>query len=122
MKEIKELIKRIKSQAVTDFEENKEEYSTTEAAILKVFAEKDKEKDEAVKLVRIQYDSVCEMFHRKEEEKDRQLAELEAQVNDLKAFAIWMTGCGYDFTQHQYFIDQRDKLFKSDNQTKEERG
>lgn len=93
MKEIKELIKRIKSQAVTDFEENKEEYSTTEAAILKVFAEKDK-----------------------------RIAELEAQVNDLKEFAIWMTGCGYDFTQHQYFIDQRDKLFKSDNQTKEERG
>ena len=54
-------------------------------------------------------------------EKDKRIAELEAQVNDLKAFAIWMTGCGYDFTQHQYFIDQRDKLFKSDNQTKEER-
>jgi len=28
----------------------------------------------------------------------------------LKNFAIWMTGCGYDFTQHEYFCQQRDKL------------
>ncbi len=33
-------------------------------------------------------------------------------VRELKYFAIWMTGCGYDFMQHEYFIKQRDKLLK----------
>ena len=28
----------------------------------------------------------------------------------LQDFAIWMTGCGYDFTQHEYFIKCRDEL------------
>lgn len=35
---------------------------------------------------------------------------LKKQNDELKDFAIWMTGCGYDFTQHQYFIKCRDKL------------
>ena len=30
----------------------------------------------------------------------------------LQDFAIWMTGCGYDFTQHEYFIECRDELLK----------
>ena len=30
----------------------------------------------------------------------------------LREFAIWMTGCGYDFPQHKYFCEQRDKLLK----------
>lgn len=30
----------------------------------------------------------------------------------LQEFAIWMTGCGYDFTQHEYFIECRDELLK----------
>ena len=30
----------------------------------------------------------------------------------LQDFAIWMTGCGYDFTQHEYFIGCRDELLK----------
>ena len=34
------------------------------------------------------------------------------EVKELKEFIIWMTGCGYDFTQHDYFIKQRDKLLK----------
>ena len=34
------------------------------------------------------------------------------KIKELKDFAIWMTGCGYDFTQHDYFIEQRDKLLK----------
>ena len=97
MQEIEELLDKLVLHVHSCIEWNGElKYSDTQldkAAILKAFAEKDK-----------------------------RIAELEAQVNDLKAFAIWMTGCGYDFTQHQYFIDQRDKLFKSDNQTKEERG
>ncbi len=33
-------------------------------------------------------------------------------IDGLKDFAIWMTGCGYDFTQHDYFCKQRDKYLK----------
>ena len=36
--------------------------------------------------------------------------DLEAEVKALKELAIWMTGCGYDFTQHEYFNKQRDAL------------
>jgi len=32
--------------------------------------------------------------------------------DDLKDFAIWMTGCGYDFCQHEYFRKKRDELLK----------
>ena len=35
------------------------------------------------------------------------------QVGELQDFAIWMTGCGYDFCQHEYFCKQRDKLLKN---------
>lgn len=34
-------------------------------------------------------------------------------IEELQDFAIWMTGCGYDFCQHKYFNEQRDKLLKS---------
>ena len=30
----------------------------------------------------------------------------------LKDFAIWLTGCGYDFCQHEYFCKKRDELLK----------
>lgn len=33
-------------------------------------------------------------------------------IEELKDFCIWLTGCGYDFTQHEYFNKQRDKLLK----------
>jgi len=33
-----------------------------------------------------------------------------ALIEELQAFAIWMTGCGYDFCQHDYFCKKRDKL------------
>jgi hypothetical protein len=33
-------------------------------------------------------------------------------IDDLKDFAIWMTGCGYDFCQHKYFCKKRDELLK----------
>ena len=39
----------------------------------------------------------------------KELSELKAELED---FAIWMTGCGYDFYQHDYFCKQRDKLLK----------
>ena len=31
---------------------------------------------------------------------------------ELKDIAIWMTGCGNEFIQHQYLCEQRDKLLK----------
>ena len=32
--------------------------------------------------------------------------------DELKELAIWMTGCGYDFCQHEYFVQKRDELLK----------
>jgi len=32
--------------------------------------------------------------------------------DELKDLAIWMTRCGYDFCQHDYFIEQRDALLR----------
>ena len=40
-------------------------------------------------------------------------------INELQDFAIWMTGCGYEFTQHKYFNQQRDKLLKSEKSSQE---
>jgi hypothetical protein len=34
------------------------------------------------------------------------------RCDELQDFCIWLTGCGYDFCQHDYFIEQRDKLLK----------
>ena len=34
------------------------------------------------------------------------------RIEELRELAIWMTGCGYDFCQHRYFREQRDKLLK----------
>jgi hypothetical protein len=45
---------------------------------------------------------------------EKQQAEIEA----LKDFAIWMTGCGYDFCQHQYFIKCKDELLVGKAQEK----
>lgn len=44
---------------------------------------------------------------------DVQLKALKQQAKELAAlrdFAIWLTGCGYDFTQHQYYLDNRHLL------------
>jgi len=38
------------------------------------------------------------------------IKELSLRNHQLADFAIWMTGCGYDFCQHKYFCEQRDKL------------
>ena len=38
----------------------------------------------------------------------------ESKTIELQDFAIWLTGCGYDFCQHDHFIKQRDKLLKGD--------
>jgi len=42
-----------------------------------------------------------------ETERERKLKK---RVEELREFAIWMTGCGYDFCKHEYFCKQRDKL------------
>jgi len=34
-------------------------------------------------------------------------------IDDLQDLAIWMTGCGYDFCQHDYFCERRDELLKN---------
>jgi len=36
--------------------------------------------------------------------------EQQKKIDELQDFAIWLTGCGYDFEQHDYFCKQRDKL------------
>ena len=33
-------------------------------------------------------------------------------ILELQEFAIWMTGCGYDFASLPHFCEQRDKLLK----------
>ena len=35
------------------------------------------------------------------------------KVKQLQELAIWMTGCGYDFTQHDYYLENR-HLFTDD--------
>ena len=35
------------------------------------------------------------------------------RIEELQDFAIWMTGCGYDFCQHEYFCKKRDELLKA---------
>ena len=34
----------------------------------------------------------------------------EKRAEDYKSLVEWMTGCGYDFTQHKYFRDERKRL------------
>jgi len=45
-------------------------------------------------------------------ELDEMINNLETENIKLKELVIWMTGCGYDFCQHDYFIQQRDELLK----------
>ena len=42
----------------------------------------------------------------------KRLDEKQETINELIDFAIWMTGCGYEFTKHEYFNEQRDKFLK----------
>jgi hypothetical protein len=32
------------------------------------------------------------------------------KLKELQDFAIWMTGCGYDFTQHKHFLKNKHLL------------
>ncbi len=51
------------------------------------------------------FDAVTQLF-------TSEVADLRKRNDELADFAIWMTGCGYDFTQHDHFCKQRDKLLK----------
>ena len=35
---------------------------------------------------------------------------LKRRIEELQDLAIWMTGCGYDFCNHNYFLEKRDLL------------
>lgn len=48
---------------------------------------------------------LAEAFVKRLDEKDKTIIE-------LQELAIWMTGCGFDFTELPYFCAQRDKLLK----------
>lgn len=50
--------------------------------------------------------------HEVENEVANLLESVSRERDDLKDFAIWMTGCGYDFCQHDYFCKKRDELLK----------
>ena len=45
---------------------------------------------------------------------EAKLKEKDERIAELEDFAIWMTGCGYDFCQHPYFVKMRDKLLKGE--------
>ncbi len=53
-----------------------------------------------------------EELEKEYEKLKKEHEELKIRYEELRNFAIWLTGCGYDFTQHDYFIKQRDKLLK----------
>ncbi len=41
------------------------------------------------------------------------LAQNTKRIVDLTELIAWMSGCGYDFNQHEYFRQKRDELFKT---------
>jgi len=44
------------------------------------------------------------------------LRQQQAEIEALKDFAIWMTGCGYDFHQHIYFNEFYDKFLRKEKE------
>ena len=42
--------------------------------------------------------------------QEPEIAELKIQVSKLQDLAIWMTGCGYDFCQHEFFTKNQHLL------------
>ena len=54
-----------------------------------------------------------QMAHIGCDRQDVEIASLKRTITQLQDFALWMTGCGYNFTQHDYFNRQRDKLLLS---------
>lgn len=58
--------------------------------------------------------TMCPVGKLMHEAADR-IAELEAENERLREFAIWMTGCGYDFAQHQFYLDRQHLLTEGAN-------
>ena len=52
---------------------------------------------------------VCHVRRRHTNLLERVIA-LRAKYAELQDFALWMTGCSYDFPQHDYFIRARHLL------------
>jgi len=69
--------------------------------LLGLIGDTDDELDASVK-------AICQRASQLEAELDKHKAKILA----LQEFAIWMTGCGYDFAQHPHFVDQRNRLLK----------
>ena len=44
------------------------------------------------------------------------LRQQQAEIEALKDFAIWMTGCGYDFRQHIYFNEFYDEFLMKEKE------
>lgn len=40
-------------------------------------------------------------------EMQYRVAHLEVAISELQDLTIWMTGCGYDFCQHEFFVKRR---------------
>ena len=73
------------------------------SALAEAFAKQLDEKDKIINAGRTAYLNDIDKANKIIGDKDRLILE-------LQEFAIWMTGCGYEFTQHDYFCKQRDKL------------
>jgi len=43
-------------------------------------------------------------------EGDCYACKLEQRIEELQDLAIWMSGCGYDFCQHEYWLQNRHLL------------
>ena len=59
-------------------------------------------RDDAAKMLREKQDEIIKL-----KLEWQYMADLTEKLQD---FAIWMTGCGYDFTKHEYFNKCRDEL------------
>jgi hypothetical protein len=40
----------------------------------------------------------------------KKLNQAASEIEALRELAIWMSGCGYDFRQHEYWIISRNNL------------
>lgn len=59
-------------------------------------------REDGAKLIRQQQEKIAQL-----KLEWQYMADLTEKLQD---FAIWMTGCGYDFCQHEYFIKCRNEL------------
>jgi len=44
------------------------------------------------------------------EDMEAECERIRAEVTALQELGVWMTGCGYDFSQHEYFVANRERL------------